>query len=194
MTRRPGHFNPRTRMGCDSLIRRLREWQSRFQSTHPHGVRLAQGIQPRALLRISIHAPAWGATISRPSKKFFLIFQSTHPHGVRQAAGESSEELLEFQSTHPHGVRRVKWSAMGSLSNFNPRTRMGCDFDNNNKFAQVIISIHAPAWGATNNTDCKHHNTAQFQSTHPHGVRPHRSSCQDRLFHFNPRTRMGCDQ
>ena len=36
---------------------------------------------------------------------------------------------VEFQSTHPHGVRRV-----AVLVNL----------------AQVVISIHAPAWGATN--------------------------------------------
>ena len=80
------YFNPRTRMGCDdgSLIT---VWKtSEFQSTHPHGVRLLQGVcacparhfNPRTRMgcdrknfgitnskrRISIHAPAWGATVT----------------------------------------------------------------------------------------------------------------------------------
>ena len=81
------------------------------------------------------------------------------------------------------------------VKNFNPRTRMGCD-DYAETFARQL---------------------AQFQSTHPHGVR----LCLDEKFelieaisihapawgatscclrrtpttsHFNPRTRMGCDQ
>ena len=32
-----------------------------------------------------------------------------------------------------------------------------------------------------------------FQSTHPHGVRPRRSSAGAGAEHFNPRTHMGCD-
>ena len=82
-------FNPRTRVGCDWCL----TWRSLcdcgFQSTHPRGVRRAEldavehlGLvsihapawgatlpqsSPRALRRVSIHAPAWGATWSRPA-------------------------------------------------------------------------------------------------------------------------------
>ena len=57
---------------------------------------------------------------------------------------------LKFQSTHPHGVRRQE----------NMRLR-----------EKILISIHAPAWGATSRYDA-------FRC--PSG-------------YFNPRTRMGCD-
>ncbi|ABC78610.1 hypothetical cytosolic protein [Syntrophus aciditrophicus SB] len=57
------------------------------------------------------------------------------------------------------------------LSSFNPRPRMGGDDDSAEEIATVLVSIHAPAWGATR------------ISGHVRGL--HRS--------FNPRPRMGGD-
>ena len=78
------YFNPRTRVGCDqllsSIVKRLSLFQSthprgvrhqksfgkpvpfRFQSTHPRGVRRGWAIADIQMKKISIHAPAWGAT------------------------------------------------------------------------------------------------------------------------------------
>ena len=55
-----------------------------FQSTHPHGVRRDGTDYIRQTVSVSIHAPAWGAP---------------------QYAAEWVEELYKFQSTPPHGVR-----------------------------------------------------------------------------------------
>ena len=125
-----------------------------------------------SLFKVSIHAPAWGATGMQGNLPFFSSFQSTHPHGVRlgiynlcrpiqivsihaPAWGATLSERLalpylqEFQSTHPHGVRRLKLLLIVATD----------------------VSIHAPAWGAT--CPLSHiHSHSQFQSTHPHGVRP----------------------
>ena len=79
-------FNPRTRVGCDLVNLMLHLPEALFQSTHPRGVRpgftrhqreltLFQSTHPRGVrrpfgqyltnkLRVSIHAPAWGATVS----------------------------------------------------------------------------------------------------------------------------------
>ena len=57
-------FNPRTHTGCDGLVKIGYSTNGKFQSTHPHGVRLMGAT--------SIHVQA--------------VFQSTHPHGVRQCA------------------------------------------------------------------------------------------------------------
>ena len=54
---------------------------------------------------VSIHAPAWGATVA-----------TTH---ITYSA--------QFQSTHPHGVRRTEVVTPPEVRSFNPRTRMGCD-------------------------------------------------------------------
>ena len=121
---------------------------------------------------ISIHAPTWGATRLDKRGSSSDKFQSTHPHGVRPADSVGISALTRFQSTHPHGVRL-------GVDRHNPRI--------------IIISIHAPTWGATALYFDSKAQVFKFQSTHPHGVRP---SCYFLLSssnNFNPRTHMGCD-
>ena len=57
-----------------------------------------------------------------------MKFQSTHPRGVRHSAKVLQIFVIAFQSTHPRGVRPLK-----------------CDI----KKFPLLISIHAPTWGAT---------------------------------------------
>ena len=150
----------------------------------------------RHLASVSIHAPAWGATPLRKANDYHHKFQSTHPRGVR------------LRGIANYSTRRV---------GFNPRTRVGCDqyflsglvdmchvsihapawgatdeeFDGD---ISSVVSIHAPAWGATRPTSCPMSRRKEFQSTHPRGVRQpaSRSLCLAALC-FNPRTRVGCD-
>ena len=165
-----------------------------FQSTHPHGVR-----------------PTFVALSGNPG-----LFQSTHPHGVRLSSCCSDRFYSKFQSTHPHGVRRKPFSLRAWRRSFNPRTRMGCDATQQPEYRGVEVSIHAPAWGATYHVHYYRDSNQQFQSTHPHGVRPYTlyTKLPNRMFQsthphgvrpepiivfsvctsFNPRTRMGCDQ
>ena len=99
-------FNPRTHMGCDTLLLTCCS-RSKFQSTHPHGVRLTpttrmvsskvfqsthpHGVRPRLRgqgrsdSQVSIHAPTWGATAAKARCLAGGEFQSTHPHGVRRS-------------------------------------------------------------------------------------------------------------
>ena len=102
--------------------------------------------------------------------------------------------MAKFQSTHPHGVRRY--------GKTQPR--------------KGVVSIHAPAWGATDLTIKEQMMAHWFQSTHPHGVRLDlygRNLISENVsihapawgatlacvtvrlspLGFNPRTRMGCD-
>ena len=168
-------FNPRTRVGCDRLGPLGRGAAARFQSTHPRGVRrrdLPAYLCGRA---VSIHAPAWGATVPDARRRVRVVgfnprtrvgcdrrlrslsampgwFQSTHPRGVRKHFSYmASRTFVQFQSTHPRGVRPAR----------PPRTWCRC-----------AVSIHAPAWGATPRPSCL-------------SMRPR---C------FNPRTRVGCDR
>ena len=122
-------------------------------------------------------------------------FQSTHPRGVRRDVYRLIMRSNLFQSTHPRGVRRH--AAFGKLIAF-------------------VVSIHAPAWGATSLWTASRVSGSMFQSTHPRGVRHDRSDAalQKRLvsihapawgatptsgkaspspMRFNPRTRVGCD-
>ena len=120
------------------------------------------------------------------------LFQSTHPHGVRRAVGVGSRLKFMFQSTHPHGVRHRAYKRLPEWLSFNPRTHTGCDFPHVHIFPYLVVSIHAPTRGATivyirsyifgyvsihaptrgATFLCFHPaSVAQFQSTHPHGVR-----------------------
>ena len=127
---RAGSFNPRTRVGCDSLMccgsrswslfqsthprgvrqtRGGRLWAPRrwFQSTHPRGVRPASGASVKSRLPVSIHAPAWGATRHRRP----AVRRHTSGFNPRTRVGcdliylASAVGAVRFQSTHPRGVR-----------------------------------------------------------------------------------------
>ncbi len=145
---------------------------------------------------VSIHAPAWGATITDTVLTLSVI---------------------QFQSTHPRGVRRNLCKTSWPNRSFNPRTRVGCDSENSGDvLAASCVSIHAPAWGATSrcaawvleidefqsthprgvrrlSSHSDFSASREFQSTHPRGVRP--NTIYDNCIYccFNPRTRVGCD-
>ena len=99
-------FNPRTRTGCDKLKNILCLSSCLFQSTHPHGVRLASGFPPYFTNSVSIHAPARGATSlnSIPTKTTFGFNPRTRT-----------------------GCDQVYMVNVNSARGFNPRTRTGCD-------------------------------------------------------------------
>ena len=121
-----------------------------FQSTHPRGVRPGSLLFCYQLPHVSIHAPAWGATLRRCTqgqhmRRFnprtrvgcdpaacsllrpFPMFQSTHPRGVRHMVIIGARPSMGFQSTHPRGVRPIRHHPFHAVSCFNPRTRVGCD-------------------------------------------------------------------
>ena len=133
-----------------------------------------------------------------------MLFQSTHPRGVRRQVNHMNRTTpFKFQSTHPRGVRLSEhhragdvahisihapaWGATRvaplftrSMTDFNPRTRVGCDqpipttarnlslFQSTHprgvrreqqelKRQWCAISIHAPAWGATTGAFAANH-------------------------------------
>ena len=94
---------------------------------------------------------------ARPSTPFVQLsskrFQSTRPRGARRPAYCRYQlMLIPFQSTRPRGARR--WRKLGIVP-------------------EPIVSIHAPAWGATWIT-YPNAISAEFQSTRPRGARPAR--------------------
>ena len=125
---------------------------SKFQSTHPRGVRQK------------------AAALDRAAEQF----QSTHPRGVRPCnPPERSRVNAMFQSTHPRGVRRPACTSTNlTPKGFNPRTRVGCDclmpLDRNcgpqgfNPRTRVGCDkrVYTPS-----------NPPSMFQSTHPRGVR-----------------------
>ena len=79
-------FNPRSRGGSDLTPRPSLSTAHMFQSTLPRGERLPLPRHHRIWLKVSIHAPAGGATMCRPSYPTSSAgFQSTLPRGERRS-------------------------------------------------------------------------------------------------------------
>ena len=102
-----------------------------------------------------------------------LPFQSTLPRGERLAIRLLPPWYLIFQSTLPRGERRNRY-------------RCG--------FALPIISIHAPAWGATITPppylpNCQHFNPRSRVGSDALTLRPKHTAT-----YFNPRSRVGSDR
>ena len=94
----------------------------------PAGGATAQIKRNGVNLSVSIHAPAGGATFNVKSVRYSAHkFQSTRPRGARH----------RLDVRHPHHI------------GFNPRARGGRDVDRGNAIGLMIVSIHAPAGGAT---------------------------------------------
>ena len=91
---------------------------------------------------------------------------------MRRLSDKEIAECTQFQSTHPRGVRL--------LAGF---------FE----FLEFLVSIHAPARGATLSS-LSNIRILAFQSTHPLGVRPRPQIRRLGSRSFNPRTCEGCDQ
>ena len=79
-----------------------------------------------------------------------------------------------FQSTRPHGARLRSFPICLFPIGFNPRARMGRDQASRLDHRSTAVSIHAPAWGATPHEPRRVGKPSKFQSTRPHGARPHR--------------------
>ena len=144
-------FNPRTREGCDSRAAPSRTRSNLFQSTHPRRVRrsiayvrlMMQGFNPRTREgcdvrirrsayrshRVSIHAPAKGATCRLDLMSQSDVVSIHAPaKGATKDVWQTPSERLWFQSTHPRRVRPLHLMR-----------KIGMD----------VVSIHAPAKGAT---------------------------------------------
>ena len=187
-------FNSRAREGRDMASRSKSLIADMFQFTRPRGARRDKDGTSMSGKRVSIHAPARGATVAlclplRPVRKF----QFTRPRGARLVRFPSCAGGVAFQFTRPRGARRARKRRTGGRRGFNSRAREGRDsrFSQETVAGQVFqftrprgarlplilvpslspVSIHAPARGATCiawAVRC----VPMFQFTRPRGARP----------------------
>ena len=160
-------------MGCDLASSVALIISSRFQSTHPRGVRPGDNLVYAILGAISIHAPTWGATGRTPQTPSRGRNFNPRTHvgcDARRLRGRRS--VFPFQSTHPRGVRRAPSSSSPPvLFYFNPRTHVGCDI-----------------------TATVRHNMARDFNPRTHvGCDPLPAPVVRAVIDFNPRTHVGCD-
>ena len=142
-----------------------------FQFTRPRGARLNDVQAFYELHKVSTHAPAWGATKGYQSSNGF-VFVSIHAPAWGATRAENLPKIRDwFQFTRPRGARRIPTSVSSMVGCFNSRARVGRDqamprqasraecFNSRARVGRDIIvvdgiifpvvSIHAPAWGAT---------------------------------------------
>ena len=117
----------------------------KFQSTLPRRERLAFSLSTASTPHVSIHAPAKGATLSE--YPLFHLHQCFNP---RSREGSDDLDLYWFYAPN----------------SFNPRSREGSDIPITKMKLITLVSIHAPAKGATQYRSC-HTMSMVFQSTLP---------------------------
>ena len=144
-------FNPRARTGRDVISRVALSILSMFQSTRPHGARPLAYLTRKTTGIVSIHAPARGATrYGSPSQPYLVVFQSTRPHGARRCVSPSTRTGCRFQSTRPHGARLISQLLPVPSPVFQSTRPHGARRTGSpSQPVLVVVSIHAPARGAT---------------------------------------------
>ena len=122
-----------------------------------------------------------------------MIFQSTLPRGERRNFFVWLFKSNNFNPRSREGSDRKQLQDMLDVVDFNPRSREGSDDHYDYLFVRLVISIHAPARGATFLANAFIYTYHIFQSTLPRGERP--DSVHSGFFrhYFNPRSREGSD-
>ena len=99
-----------------------------FQSTRPHGARHIYTETQVERTRVSIHAPARGATKEgNDTYRFTYCFNPRARTGRDLDISGFKRSGIMFQSTRPHGARRKQQYPISSFWGFNPRARTGRD-------------------------------------------------------------------
>jgi len=158
------------RRGRRSLWASIRAFW-RFQSTPPRRGRRDRPRERQRVHRVSIHAPAQGATQVRGAPAPLAAFQSTPPRRGRLGTSASCRDR----------------------TGFNPRPRAGGDPFLRWPACYPSVSIHAPAQGATIIKLISGYQR-KFQSTPPRRGRPYSSVMGAYITGFNPRPRAGGDR
>ena len=144
----------------------------RFQSTRPRGARRRARNGVAAEAAVSIHAPAWGATSS--SSRLRACCPGFNPRArVGRDRRTAAPHLGLRRSFNPRarvGRDPTSTAWIRASPGFNPRARVGRDSAQAFTRSSSVVSIHAPAWGATV-VERPSATRDMFQSTRPRGAR-----------------------
>ena len=143
-------FNPRSREGSDKAAIN-RYTKAGLISIHaPARGATSLPIPGFRDMRISIHAPARGATVSWKSFPSLSTISIHAPaRGATQARSESFWKCRNFNPRSREGSDFFPYALVKMETDFNPRSREGSDDYYFPILANIGISIHAPARGAT---------------------------------------------
>ncbi len=173
LPRRERRNGSRYRLGCDGFDPRSRE-----------GSDERHGRSPPRPGRVSIHAPAKGATLrSRKAGRSVDGFDPRSREGSDvPVRGIHAEDLVSIHAPAKGATSPARpWAR--SKSSFDPRSREGSDAQGFNERPDHLVSIHAPAKGAT--TTQRHCRASmRFRSTLPRRERPHKSGAANSCVQF----------
>ena len=126
------------------------------------------------VLHVSIHVPAWGATTEFLAMRLPTMFQSTFPRGERHTANHGCLFWEMFQSTLPRGERPcvIFLLDIGVVVSIHAPAWGATHYVRKKTENRPKVSIHAPAWGATFAALKSFLVEPLFQSTLPRGERP----------------------
>ena len=211
-------FNPRSREGSDETSASPMPSAPAFQSTLPRGERHCSPMSSRYRSKISIHAPARGATLL--SKAVFLLqYISIHApaRGATIFIIHINNVIFYFNPRSREGSDINVNTFIYIIRDFNPRSREGSDCTwqlisvldllfqstlprgerrGNDKqgIQKCRISIHAPARGATDSLIFLCYNLINFNPRSREGSDLHPDYTDLPLYpDFNPRSREGSD-
>ena len=152
------------------------------------------GIEADPPFAVSIHAPAWGATGRVMRVGMVMLFRSTLPRGERRCARRGGAGASGFDPRSRVGSDARRYPVHSRPACFDPRSRVGSDKRRAVLGRILDVSIHAPAWGAT---------VRLLRVGHRIGVSIHapawgatRPPSHQRFASqsFDPRSRVGSDQ
>ena len=123
-------FNPRARVGRDLRLQSILHKVNMFQSTRPRGARRIYCKVITRRWRVSIHAPAWGAT-----QMFPILRISSSSFNPRARVGRDHRGITPSAQRYDVSIHAPAWGATHFF------WRIWCCVEQ--------VSIHAPAWGAT---------------------------------------------
>ena len=166
---------------------------TRFQSTLPHGERRSCGNSTEGSTSFNPRSHMGSDADDVTDGVNAWKFQSSSHMGsdVTYTSRRLSHEVSIHAPTW--GATRNRRITEGDPLRFNPRSHMGSDTDTGAKSHVTEVSIHAPTWGATLVIDAITE-AELFQSTLPHGERPHSPTSRPSSTSFNPRSHMGSDR
>ncbi len=119
-----------------------------FQFTRPRGARQIERLS-FLCFKVSIHAPARGATQPAGRDRAGGLVSIHAPARGATMVLLTKREYHEFQFTRPRGARQWMMPPIQSIKCFNSRAREGRDGKPKPTNTACLVSIHAPARGAT---------------------------------------------
>ena len=144
-------FNPRTRMGCDGFFYVVKFFSHHFNPRTRVGCDKINSLSPigarnfNPRTRVGCDRVKTDATFTDPNI-------SIHAPGWGATAIQlcHSAAVIYFNPRTRVGCDKALKPEGATLCDFNPRTRVGCDKTAQQATKEAYrISIHAPGWGAT---------------------------------------------